>query len=93
MRGDEWKSGHEHMDGDAWKAGVGPGEGGTGARGAVRSPSAARQRGGRRPPGYWIWPVGLVCAFLLVMGVNAVFIYVAVSGADEVVESYAIEER
>lgn len=41
----------------------------------------------------WIWPVGIVVGLLLVMSVNALFIYVAVSGADEVVESYATEER
>jgi len=41
----------------------------------------------------WVWPVGLTLALLFVVLVNAAFIYVAVSGADEVVESYETEER
>lgn len=94
MHGDEWKAGHREMDPDAWKGGADPGEGEAASRVPAPGPLEARATGGRRRPrGYWIWPVGLVCAFLLVMGVNAVFVYVAVSGADEVVESYATEAR
>lgn len=39
------------------------------------------------------WPVILAVALLLVVIVNAVFIYVAVSGADEVAPSYNQEGR
>ena len=39
------------------------------------------------------WPIGIVVALLLVVAVNVAFIYIAVSGADEVVESYEAETR
>lgn len=105
MHGDEWKAGHDHMDADAWKpdgddgvardplgdpGGLSGPPGGEAAAGRSSRSSTPRVR---RPRGYWIWPVGLVCAFLLVVGVNVLFVYVAVSGADEVVESYATEAR
>ena len=41
----------------------------------------------------WVWPAAIVCGLFLVICVNAAFIYIAVSGADEVVPSYATEER
>lgn len=41
----------------------------------------------------WIWPTAIVVGLFLVVCVNAAFIYIAVSGADEVVSSYATEER
>lgn len=41
----------------------------------------------------WHWPVAIVVGLTLVIAVNAAFIVVAVSGADEVVESYITEER
>lgn len=41
----------------------------------------------------WHWPLAIVVGLALVIAVNAAFIVVAVSGADEVVESYATEER
>lgn len=41
----------------------------------------------------WVWPVAIVVGLLLVVVVNVGFIVVAVSGADEVVESYNTEER
>ncbi|HSM06124.1 MAG TPA: hypothetical protein VK858_16010 [Longimicrobiales bacterium] len=59
-------------------------------------PAADRDRvvgGGpppRRPSG---WPLAIVVGLLVVVGVNLTFIYIAVSGADEVVPSYVEEER
>ncbi len=46
-----------------------------------------------RPKKAWIWPVGIALGLFLVIAVNVGFIVVAVSGADEVVESYNTEER
>ena len=43
--------------------------------------------------GAWVWPVGIIVAFVLVVAVNVGFIVVAVQGADEIVESYTTEER
>jgi hypothetical protein len=40
-----------------------------------------------------VWPVILGVALLMVLVVNAVFIYVAVSGADEVAPSYQQGDR
>ncbi|HEX6559395.1 MAG TPA: hypothetical protein VF021_08025 [Longimicrobiales bacterium] len=39
------------------------------------------------------WVVAIVIAFALVILANAVFIYVAVTGADPVVSSYHLEHR
>ena len=41
----------------------------------------------------WVWPAAIVAGLLMVVFVNVAFIYIAVSGADEVVPSYATEER
>jgi hypothetical protein len=41
----------------------------------------------------WIWPVAIILALLIVVAVNAIYIYVAVSGADDVVSSYVTEDR
>ena len=41
----------------------------------------------------WLWPLLIICGAIVVIGVNVAFIYIAVSGADEVVPSYATEER
>jgi hypothetical protein len=41
----------------------------------------------------WVWPVGIALGLFLVILVNAAFIYIAVSDADEIVPSYAAEER
>ena len=43
--------------------------------------------------GAWVWPAAIIGGLLLVVFVNAAFIWIAVSGADEVVPSYATEER
>lgn len=40
-----------------------------------------------------IWPFLIAAGLILVVVVNALFIYIAVSGADDVVPSYATEER
>lgn len=40
-----------------------------------------------------LWPVVIVVALIIVAAVNAYFIYVAVSGADDVVPSYNTERR
>lgn len=40
-----------------------------------------------------LWPVLIVVGLTLVLLVNAVFIYVAVTGADEVVPSYDTGQR
>jgi hypothetical protein len=39
------------------------------------------------------WPLAIALGLLLVVVVNAIFIYVAVSGSDGVVPSYATEPR
>jgi len=41
----------------------------------------------------WVWPAAIIGGLLLVVCVNIAFIWIAVSGADEVVPSYAAEER
>jgi hypothetical protein len=43
----------------------------------------------RRSP----WVVGIIIGFIVVVLVNAGFIYVAVKGADQVVPSYSTEHR
>jgi len=40
-----------------------------------------------------LWPILITAGLVLVVIVNAVFIYIAVSGADDVVPSYTTEER
>lgn len=40
-----------------------------------------------------VWPLAIVVALLIVAAVNAAFIWVAVSGADDVVPSYFTEDR
>jgi hypothetical protein len=40
-----------------------------------------------------IWPVALTLSLLVVVCVNLAFVYIAVTGADEVVPSYVEEER
>ena len=41
----------------------------------------------------WLWPLAITLGLALVIAVNAAFIVIAVTGADEVVESYRVEER
>ena len=40
-----------------------------------------------------LWPFAIAVALAVVVAVNLIFIYVAVSGADEVVPSYETETR
>lgn len=40
-----------------------------------------------------IWPLIIVVGLAIVMAVNAMFIYIAVTGADEVVPSYNAGQR
>ena len=40
-----------------------------------------------------IWPVAVGLSLLVVVCVNLAFVYIAVTGADEVVPSYVEEER
>ncbi len=39
------------------------------------------------------WVVGIIVGFALMIAANAVFIYVAISGADPVAASYQTEPR
>lgn len=48
----------------------------------------ARERNRRSP-----WVIAILVGFALMICANAVFIYIAVSGADPVVSSYVIERR
>lgn len=41
----------------------------------------------------WLWPAAIVGGLLLVVAVNVGFAFVALSGADEIVESYVTEKR
>lgn len=40
-----------------------------------------------------LWPSLIIAGLAFVILVNAIFIYIAVSGADDVVPSYLTEER
>ncbi|MBT8395337.1 MAG: hypothetical protein HKO65_08375 [Gemmatimonadetes bacterium] len=53
-------------------------------------PEASEEAGRVR---FRLWPVIITLGLVLVVVVNAVFIYIAVSGADDVVPSYRTEER
>lgn len=41
----------------------------------------------------WTWPAAIAAGLMVVVLMNVVFIWVAVSGADPVVPSYVAEER
>ena len=41
----------------------------------------------------WLWPVAITLGLLAVIVVNVGFAVVAITGADQVVESYLTEER
>lgn len=41
----------------------------------------------------WLWPMALAIALAVVLAVNGIFIYIAVTGADEVAPSYVEGER
>ena len=57
---------------------------------APESASPDRPEGGQPDR---LWPTLIVAGLLVVVMVNAAFIWVAVDGADEVVPSYMEEER
>lgn len=57
-------------------------------RGIEETPPGPAPRSGFR-----LWPAVIIVGLVLVMVVNAIFIYIAVSGADDVVPSYQTEER
>jgi len=40
-----------------------------------------------------LWPMIIIVGMVLVILVNVIFIYIAVSGADDIVPSYQTEER
>ena len=73
-------------DGDQGSDG-GTSRGGGSARVEGPSPEEATEPGSR------LWPILIALGLFLVILVNAVFIYIAVSGADQVVPSYTTEER
>jgi hypothetical protein len=56
--------------------------------GTEEASSRTGQKAGSR-----LWPVLITLGLVFVILVNAIFIYIAVSGADEVVPSYHTEER
>jgi hypothetical protein len=39
------------------------------------------------------WVIGIIIGFITLVLVNGAFIYIAVTGADQVVSSYDIEKR
>lgn len=41
----------------------------------------------------WMWPLAVVLGLMAVVAVNVGFAVIAITGADEVVESYLTEER
>ena len=43
--------------------------------------------------GFRLWPFLITVGLVFVVVVNAIFIYIAVSGADDVVPSYQTEQR
>ena len=50
-------------------------------------------KGSGHPKKDRLWPLLITAGLALVVLVNAIFIYLAVSGADDVVPSYLTEER
>ena len=51
------------------------------------------ERGAGALAGGRIWPVAVALSLFVVVCVNLAFVYIAVTGADEVVPSYVEEER
>lgn len=80
------------MSGDGTRRG----EGGPGIPGRPGGPAAGGSGEGGRSITLsrdMVWPLAIVLFLATVVAVNAVFIYVAVSGADEVAPSYVTGER
>ena len=59
----------------------------------TRSDAAPPRRGRITLSRDQLWPAIIIVGMVLVLLVNAVFIYIAVSGADEVVPSYNAGQR
>ncbi|MGD2123051.1 MAG: hypothetical protein PVJ76_14960 [Gemmatimonadota bacterium] len=59
----------------------------------VRTRSEGGSAGAGPKPGSRLWPILITLGLVFVVLVNAIFIYIAVSGADDVVPSYHTEER
>jgi hypothetical protein len=47
----------------------------------------------KRPRPDRLWPIAITVGLLIMMAVNFCFMYIALSGADEIVPSYFSEER
>jgi hypothetical protein len=56
------------------------------------NPESSRE-GSKKAADARLWPMLITAGLVLVIVVNALFIYIAVSGADDVVPSYNTEER
>lgn len=69
---------------DRWEGGARP-EGGSGEEADARRPLTVTRD--------LLWPIIIVAALAVVVVVNAVFIYIAVKGADTVVPSYTQGDR
>ena len=62
----------------------------------MKAAPTEREAGGNareKASGIRLWPTLIVAGLVFVVLVNALFIYIAVSGADDVVPSYTTEER
>jgi hypothetical protein len=64
--------------------------------GSSRPGAKGVDKGASGPPsksGFRLWPVLITVGLVFVVVVNAIFIFIAVSGADNVVPSYQTEQR
>lgn len=59
----------------------------------AKAPTRTDEGSGEKAGRFRLWPVLITLGLVLVVLVNAVFIYIAVSGADDVVPSYQSEKR
>lgn len=59
------------------------------------APKGIEEGSSASPPksGFRLWPVLITVGLVFVVVVNVIFIYMAVSGADDVVPSYQTEQR
>ena len=70
-------------EGAGGRGGDAGGAGAAGADAGIAAPSGDSR----------LWPILITAGLVLVILVNALFIFIAVSGADDVVPSYQTEER
>ena len=69
-------------------------KGDNGGTAGPNSKSVGEGHSGAGPKsGFRLWPILITVGLVFVVVVNAIFIYIAVSGADDVVPSYQTEER